>query len=60
MTFRTDGQIVTDYLAWQHALRGGGSTEDEHRALVKEDRPKPTLEEAQAAAARLHDLEQTA
>lgn len=46
---------IRDYLEWQQAIHGGGSTEAQHRALVKEGRPKPSLEDALAAVDALAD-----
>ncbi len=44
---------IKNYLDWQQAIHGGCSTEDAHRALVAEGRPKPSLDEALEAVSAL-------
>jgi hypothetical protein len=44
---------IRDYLDWQKAIHGGGSTVEMYRALVDEERPCPTVDEARDALAAL-------
>lgn len=48
-----DLRVISDYLDWQYAINGGFSTEGFHKALVREERPMPTLHQAREAVARL-------
>ncbi len=51
-----DIRTVKNYLDWQYAIHGGTATGETHAALVREERPCPTLAEARAAMSRLEGL----
>jgi hypothetical protein len=45
--------VINDYLDWQFAINGGHNTVGFHMALVREERPMPTLAQAREALTSL-------